>query len=145
MATVRMPSSLQARKMRMAISPRFAQSTLRMGTTAFSDITDLPYWMRLAAANSPRPGGGGSLPEGAQVVEGDAAVLNDVVEYRHPFCLVGVHGRHHPERVQDVRLPSSIGLVDVFRGGDRDGGCDSRRFLVGHRRTSWRWHSRRGC
>src|SRR5260370_12403540 len=112
MATVRMPSSLQARKIRMAISPRFAQSTLRMGTAAFSDITDLPYWMRLAAANSPRPGGGGSLPEG-EVVEGDAAVLNDVVEYRHPFCLVGVHDPHHPDRVQPVRLPSHIGLVHL--------------------------------
>src|SRR5438477_10830737 len=34
MPTVRMPSSLHARKMRIAISPRFAHSTLRRGTMA---------------------------------------------------------------------------------------------------------------
>src|SRR5712664_2951340 len=40
MPTVRIPSSLHARKMRIAISPRFAHSTLRRGTMAMRVMLD---------------------------------------------------------------------------------------------------------
>src|ERR1700737_259192 len=41
MPTVRMPSSLHARKMRIAISPRFAHSTLWRGTMAIRAMVHL--------------------------------------------------------------------------------------------------------
>src|SRR5438105_11794557 len=61
MATVRMPSSLQARKMRMAISPRLAHSTLRRGAMGMAASYRS---LREQAGQEPRPRAAGCAEKG---------------------------------------------------------------------------------